>query len=149
MGFAEVRAIKDTDFDIWLPLWKDYQRFYEVEIEEPVTLVTWARFFDTSEPVYAAMAMAGGHPLGLVHWIYHRSTWTVEDNCYLQDLFVSPDARGGGVGRALIEHVYEDAKRRGGSRLYWLTHETNYAARRLYDKVADRPGFIQYRAQIT
>jgi GNAT superfamily N-acetyltransferase len=114
-----------------------------------VTLETWARFFDAAEPVYAAIAMTGDYPVGFVHSIYHRSTWAVEDYCYLQDLFVSPDARGGGVGRALIEHVYQDAKHRGASRLYWLTHETNYAARMLYDKVADRPGFIQYRMLIT
>ena len=149
MEFVEIRAIKNTDFSFWLPLWKGYQRFYEVEIEESVTLETWARFLDPAEPLYAAVAMSGEHSLGLVHSVYHRSTWTVSDYCYLQDLFVSPDARGGGIGRALIEHVYAEAKSRGASRLYWLTHESNYAARRLYDKVGDRSGFIQYRTALT
>jgi GNAT superfamily N-acetyltransferase len=83
--------------------------------------------------------------LGLVHSIYHRSSWTTGDHCYLQDLFVADDARGGGIGRALIEHVYADAKRRGASRVYWLTHESNHNAMQLYDRIADRSPFIQYR----
>jgi GNAT superfamily N-acetyltransferase len=81
----------------------------------------------------------------LAHSIYHRSAWTTSDDCYLQDLFVADDARGGGVGRALIEHVYADARRRGASRVYWLTHESNQNAMQLYDRIADRSAFIQYR----
>jgi GNAT superfamily N-acetyltransferase len=95
--------------------------------------------------VQAALAMMGEHVFGLVHWIYHRSTWTTGDYCYLQDLFVTADARGGGIGRALIEHVYADTKRRGVSRVHWLTHETNYAGMRLYDSIGERSGFVQYR----
>jgi hypothetical protein len=83
--------------------------------------------------------------LGLVHSIYHRSTWTTSDYCYLQDLFVAAEGRGGGIGRALVEHVYADAKRRGASRVHWLTHESNQNARQLYDRIADRSEFIQYR----
>ncbi|GJH30038.1 GNAT family N-acetyltransferase [Caballeronia novacaledonica] len=149
MKSIEIKAIDSNDFDIWLPLWKGYQRFYEVDIPESVTIETWARFLDPNEPMHAALAMAGEHSFGLVHSIYHRSTWSTSDYCYLQDLFVAPDARGGGVGRALIEHVYADANRRGVSRVYWLTHETNYTGRRLYDRVGDRSGFIQYRRQVT
>ncbi|SAL42955.1 N-acetyltransferase GCN5 [Caballeronia turbans] len=149
MQSIEIKAIDSNDFDIWLPLWKGYQRFYEVDIPESVTLETWARFLDPIEPMHAALAMVGEHGFGLVHSIYHRSTWTTSDYCYLQDLFVAPDVRGGGIGRALIEHVYADANRRGVSRVHWLTHETNYTGRRLYDGVGDRSGFIQYRKLFT
>ena len=87
----------------------------------------------------------GDTPVGLVHWLYHRTFWAIGDNCYLQDLYVSPDARGGGHGRALIEHVAAEARSHQATRLYWNTHETNATARRLYDAVAVRSGFIQYR----
>ena len=145
MQSVEIKAIDNNDFDIWLPLWRGYQRFYEVDIPKSVTLKTWARFLDPAEPMHAALAMTGEQALGLVHSIYHRSAWTTGDHCYLQDLFVADDARGGGIGRALIEHVYADAKRRGASRVYWLTHESNHNAMQLYDRMADRSPFIQYR----
>lgn len=145
MESLEIKAVTESDFDIWLPLWKGYQRFYEVDIPEPVTRETWGRFLDPVEPLHAALAFVGERALGLVHTIYHRSTWTTGDYCYLQDLFVADDARGLGVGRALIEHVYADARQRGAPRAYWSTHETNINARQLYDRVADRSGFILYR----
>jgi GNAT superfamily N-acetyltransferase len=145
MSSIEITAIASDHFEIWLPLWKGYQRFYEVEIPESVTLETWARFLDPTEPMHAALALIDGKAVGLVHSIYHRSTWASGDYCYLQDLFVADDARGSGVGRALIEHVYADARRRGVSRVYWLTHESNLNGMRLYDRIADRSGFIQYR----
>ncbi len=145
MQLVEIKTIDKNDFDIWLPLWKGYQKFYEVDISESVTSKTWERFLEPGQPMHAALAMEGARALGMVHWIYHRSTWTTGDYCYLQDLFVAPDARGKGVGRALIEHVYADARRCGASRVYWLTHESNQTAIQLYDRVADRSGFIQYR----
>ena len=145
---VEIKAVERDDFDIWLPLWKGYQRFYEVTIPESVTRETWDRFLDPIEPMHAALAVAGDEAVGLVHSIYHRSTWMTGDYCYLQDLFVADAARGNGVGRTLIEHVYADAKRRGAPRVYWLTHESNQSARQLYDCVADRSGFIQYRKSL-
>jgi GNAT superfamily N-acetyltransferase len=145
MRSVEIKAIDCHDFDIWLPLWKGYQRFYEVDIPESVTLETWARFLNPAESMYAALAMVGEQAFGLVHWLYHRSTWTAGDYCYLQDLFVADDARGGGIGRALIEHIYADATRRGVPRVYWTTHESNHNAMQLYDRIADRSPFIQYR----
>jgi len=147
MQSVEIKAIGRYDFDIWLPLWKSYQQFYKVDIPESVTLKTWARFLDPVEPVHAALATVDEQALGLVHSIYHRSTWTTGDHCYLQDLFVADDARGSGIGRALIEHVYAHAKRRGASRVHWLTHQSNHNAMRLYDRIADRSEFIQYRKQ--
>ena len=95
----------------------------------------------------AALAMTGERALGLVHSIYHRSAWTTADHCYLQDLFVAENARGAGIGRALIEHVYADAQRREASRVPWLTHESNHNAMQLHDRIADRASFIQYRKQ--
>jgi GNAT superfamily N-acetyltransferase len=148
MESVKIRAVADTDFNIWLPLWKGYQQFYGVDIPESVTLKNWARFLNADEPLNAALAMAGDRAVGLAHSVYHSSTWTTEEYCYLQDLFVAEDGRGGGVGRALIEHVYAEARARGASRVYWLTHETNLTARQLYDRVADRTGFIQYRKQL-
>jgi len=146
---VEIKAIEKDDFDSWLPLWKGYQQFYEVDIAESVTLKTWARFLDPNEPMHAALAMMGEHAFGLVHSVYHRSTWTTADYCYLQDLFVAADARGGGIGRALIEHVYAQAKHRGAARVHWLTHQTNSTGMRLYDSVGDRSGFVQYRRLLT
>jgi len=145
---VEIKAVERDDFDIWLPLWKGYQRFYEVTIPESATRETWDRFLDPIEPMHAALAVAGDEAVGLVHSIYHRSTWMTGDYCYLQDLFVADAARGNGVGRTLIEHVYADAKRRGAPRVYWLTHESNQSARQLYDRIADRSGFIQYRKSL-
>jgi GNAT superfamily N-acetyltransferase len=96
-------------------------------------------------PVHAAIAMVDGHAFGLAHWIYHRSTWTTDDYCYLQDLFVADDARGSGLGRALIEHVTAGAMRQGAPRVYWSTHESNQNAMHLYDRIAERSGFVQDR----
>ncbi|AUT76035.1 GNAT family N-acetyltransferase [Paraburkholderia hospita] len=149
MQSVQIRAVESTDFDIWLPLWKGYQQFYEVDIPEPVTLQTWARLLDPAEPMYAALAIAGEQALGMVHLIYHRSTWTTGNYCYLQDLFVADNARGRGVGRALIEHVFADARRNRAARVHWLTHESNNNAMQLYDRIVDRSGFVQYRKQFT
>lgn len=148
MKFIDIKPIDVNDFNVWLSLWKGYQRFYEVDMGESVTRKTWARLLDPAEPMHAALAMTSDRALGLVHSIFHRSTWTMSDDCYLQDLFVDKDARGGGVGRALIEHVYEHAKRRGASRVYWQTHESNHSAMQLYDRIADRAPFVQYRKQL-
>ena len=145
MQSVEIKPVDADDFDVWLALWKGYQRFYEVDIPESVTLETWERFLDPAEPMHAALALVFGQASGLVHTIDHRSTWTTGNYCYLQDLFVSPDVRGGGIGRALIEYAYADAQRRGASRVHWLTQESNHNARKLYDRIADRSGFIQYR----
>jgi GNAT superfamily N-acetyltransferase len=145
MNPVEIKTIGASDFDTWLLLWKQYQRFYEVDIQESVTRETWARFLNPIEPMHAALATTSDRTFGLVHFIYHRSTWTTSDDCYLQDLFVAEDARGGGIGRALIEHVYEHAQRRGVSRVYWQTHESNHNAMLLYDRIAIRSPFIQYR----
>jgi len=144
-----IRPIDRRDYDQWLPLWDGYNAFYgrsgATALPGDVTASTWSRIFDAYEPVHALVAQQQGHLLGLVHYLYHRSTTSIAPTCYLQDLFTTEDARGKGVGRALIEGVYERAKAAGATRVYWLTHETNDTAMQLYDKVAERSGFVQYR----
>jgi len=98
--------------------------------------------------MHGALAWAGDRAVGLVHWIFHRSTWMLTDSCYLQDLYVDPELRGRGQGRALIEHVYAQARAAGSTRVHWLTQADNRVARQLYDRVAEHAGFIQYRKNI-
>lgn len=140
-----VRDLTPDDRDAWHPLWRGYQTFYEADIPESTTEVTWARFHDPDEPMRAFGAFLGDRLVGIVHVIQHRSAWTVGDYLYLQDLFVDPDVRGTGAGRALIERVYALADEVGASRVHWLTQETNATAMQLYDRIADRSGFVQYR----
>ena len=129
----------------WEPLWKGYLDFYKTSVPREVYDATWARLHDRNEPMWLLGGYVDGRLRGIVHYLYHRSCWTVGDYCYLQDLFVAEEARKRGLGRALIEAVYREARSAGASRVYWLTHETNATARALYDTLADRPGFIQYR----
>ncbi|MCW6508230.1 GNAT family N-acetyltransferase [Lichenifustis flavocetrariae] len=140
-----IRPPGQNDRDAWEKLWKGYQTFYEVDLPPAVTAETWRRIHDPTEPVWAALAWSGDLAVGLVHWLFHRSTWMIEDYCYLQDLFVAPEIRGGGVGRRLIAHVHDAALGGGAGRLYWLTHETNTQAMTLYDAIGSKSGFLQYR----
>ena len=141
----QIRPITAADYPAWHELWQGYQRFYAAEITEQTSDLTWQRFLDPAEPMHAALAWHDGLAIGLVHWIFHRSCWTREDYCYLQDLYVAEGTRGKGFGRRLIEHVYTQASAAGASRVHWLTQETNYPGRMLYDRIAERSGFIQYR----
>jgi GNAT superfamily N-acetyltransferase len=147
-----VRPARPEDFDAWLALWEGYNAFYErtgpTAVPMEVTRTTWARFFDHYEPVHCLVAERGGRLLGIVHYIFHRNTTMLGPTCYLQDLFTAEEARGQGVGRALIEAVYERAKAAGSPRVYWQTHETNQVAQRLYAAVAVRSGFIVYRKDL-
>ena len=145
MPSIEVRVARHDDFDAWMPLWRGYQAFYQVDIADDVSRLTWQRFFDDAEPMFCALVTVDGVARGLVHSIEHRSCWTKEPSCYLQDLFVAPPFRGLRLGRRLIEHVYAQAKARGSTRVHWLTHETNVDAMKLYDRIASRSGFVQYR----
>ncbi len=140
-----IRPLVPTDRAQWQPLWEGYLAFYKANVAVEVSDTTFARLTGGGEPMGGFIAMDGGEAVGIVHWITHRSCWTIADYCYLQDLFVAPGRRGGGIGRKLIETVYDEARARGCSRVYWLTHETNAEAMRLYDGIADRPGFVQYR----
>ena len=141
----KIRMAHEDDFAQWVTLWKGYQVFYKTNIAEVTTDTTWSRFLDPAEPMYCAVAEVNGKLMGMVHYIQHRSCWTSGDYMYLQDLFVDQDIRGQGVGRLLIEHVYTAAKQAGSSRVWWLTHESNDHAMLLYDRIADKSGFLQYR----
>jgi GNAT superfamily N-acetyltransferase len=148
---VDIRPASRKDYDQWLQLWQGYNAFYgragATALSSEVNQMTWTRFFDSYEPVHALVADSDGQLLGLTHYIFHRSTTSVEPVCYLQDLFTIETARGKGIGRALIQAVYEQAQRAGSPRVYWHTHETNSTAMRLYDQVAERSGFIVYRKQ--
>lgn len=143
-----IRPTTATDFDAWLALWRGYQAFYKVDLPEATTRTTWQRLLDPAEPMHLALAELGGGLVGLVHFIEHRSCWSERNSIYLQDLFTAPAARGHGVGRSLIEHVYARAAALGCAEVHWLTHETNAEAMVLYNKLADRPGFVHYGKDI-
>ncbi|MDP9900535.1 GNAT family N-acetyltransferase [Variovorax ginsengisoli] len=146
---VRIRSADRKDFDAWKVLWNGYNSFYgrqgETALPAALTELTWARFFDASEPMHALVADRGGEILGLAHYLFHRSTIQANPTCYLQDVFTSEAARGQGVARALIHEVYCRAAAEGSSRVYWQTHESNATAMKLYDKIADKPGFVVYR----
>lgn len=146
MSFS-IRPLAPEDRAQWNPLWAGYLEFYQSSLEPEVTDTTFARLIDPNEPMFAFVAADGatGALIGVVHCVIHRGTWSIGNFCYLEDLFTAPSARKRGVGRALIEAVYKRADELGCGRVYWLTHETNATARKLYDQVAAYRGFIQYR----
>ena len=151
-GDLTIRFVTREDYAQWLPLWDGYNAFYgrhgATALPRENTQMTWARFFDGYEPVHALVAEDDGRLVGLVHYIFHRNTTMLGPVCYLQDLFTDASQRGKGVGRALIEAVYETARRAGAPRVYWHTHETNKIAMALYDKVAQHSGFVVYRKEL-
>ncbi len=140
-----IRPLEQSDHADWRRLWTAYLEFYKATVPEEVYDTTWKRLFTPGqfEP-RGFIALNGGKAVGLTHYLYHRSCWSIVDNCYLQDLFSAPEARGRGVGTALIEAVRQEAAKIGVTNVYWMTHETNATARRLYDRVARRTGFIEY-----
>lgn len=144
-----VRAIEAHDRARWEPLWEAYNAFYgrkgATALSPTVSETTWQRFLDPTEPVHALVAERDGQLVGIAHYLFHRSTILVEPTCYLQDLYTVEAMRGSGIGAALIAAVCERAREAGASRLYWQTHESNATAMRLYDRVAERSGFIVYR----
>lgn len=142
------RPVTQNDYAAWRPLWDGYNAFYgrhgETALAEHVTQTTWQRFFDPHEPMFALVAEDQGQVVGLAHCLFHRSMTRIEPVCYLSDLFTLETRRGRGIGRLLIEAVYQEARSAGASRVYWQTHESNAAGRLLYDKVAKHLGFIVY-----
>lgn len=144
----QVRKLLKQDYQNWLSLWERYQNFYKVNLTAELSQLTFNRLIDECEEMGCFVLEADKELIGLVHYIFHRSTWTEGNYCYLQDLFVKTDNRAKGCGKILIEAVYAEAHKQNCSRVYWLTQETNYQARILYDQVAVNAGFIQYRKNI-
>jgi GNAT superfamily N-acetyltransferase len=141
-----VRALQHDDFDAWLPLWKGYLEFYETELEDEITRHTFERLIDTSTDMFGALSLNDdGEAIGMVNWLTHPGTWSRGQYVYLEDLFVSVNARGTGAGRALIEHVQAWAEAAGATKVYWLTADSNKTAQQLYDRVATKTGFIHYQ----
>jgi GNAT superfamily N-acetyltransferase len=140
-----VRPLAAADKSAWLPLWAGYLEFYQATLPPNVTETTFARLNSADEDIFGLVAERDGRIVGIAHCIVHRSTWAKGNYVYLNDLFVSPDVRGSGAGRALIEAIYKRADDMGAERVYWLTHESNAAARKLYDSIAMNDGFLEYR----
>ena len=142
---VEIRPVGPDERAAWEPLWQGYLTFYKATLPQIATDTAWKRFHDANEQMFLLGAYVDGKLTGIVQYLYHRSTWTPGDYCYLQDLFVADTARGLGLGRRLIEAVYAEAKAAGCSRVHWLTQNDNATARLLYDRIADNSGFMQYR----
>lgn len=140
-----VRPLNQQDREAWLTLWRGYLDFYGASVPDDVTALTWDRLNDPIESMFGLVAEHEGAVIGFAICVLHRSTWARQHYCYLEDLYVGEDVRGLGAGRALIEAVYARADELGAERVYWVTQETNATARVLYDAVAKRTGFVQYR----
>ncbi len=140
-----IKPLLKTDFAAWLPLAIGYKSFYNTPITDEELAAAWQRFHDPAIPIFALGAFDGDRLNGIAHYLLHVGCWTTKPVFYLQDLYVSPDGRGKGVGRALIEAVYKEATAQGAERVYWQTHETNEVAMALYNKIATRSGFLVYR----
>lgn len=145
----QIKPLTPSDKTAWLPLWQAYLNFYQSELPQATTDTTWQRLTDNNSPIFgfgAWLEIDGTEKMvGFVHTVLHPNTWNTTDCCYLEDLYVSETARGQGVGRALIEQVYDFAQNKNCNRVYWVTQENNHTARRLYDTLATKTDFIQYR----
>ena len=145
MFSGKVRPLVAADKTAWLKLWAGYLEFYKTDLPPEVTETTFSRLTGLDEDMFGLVAEQSGRIIGIAHCIVHRSTWARGNYVYLNDLFVSPDVRGSGAGRALIEAIYRRGDEMGAERVYWLTHETNTTARKLYDSIAVNDGFLEYR----
>ena len=142
---VEIRELQAADRSCWDELWAGYLEYYRHDLPKDITEYTWQRLLDPDAPLHALVAVNEGNVVGLVHYFFHASTWSVKGYCYLEDLFVDPAARGMGIGRALIEAVYRAADRYGATRVYWHTESENERAQALYNQIATLTPYIQYR----
>jgi GNAT superfamily N-acetyltransferase len=140
-----VRDATPSDEGDFLRLWQGFLDGYGIALDPEVTAFTWTRLMDPANPLTARFAVLDGVPQGFAIHQHHPSTWVMGDDGYLEDLFVAPEARGRGLGRALIEDLVAIARQNGWRRLYWLTEIENATARRLYDQFCDNDGHIRYR----
>ncbi|MEN9324260.1 MAG: hypothetical protein RL414_14 [Actinomycetota bacterium] len=145
---VQVRPMRQSDKTAWLPLWHGYLTFYKTELPPEQDELTWSRLMDADYESHGLVVEKDGLIEGFTHYSFQTSTWSPINYCYLEDLFVNPDARGGGLGRALIDAVKEIALAAGSSRLYWNTDKTNETARKLYDSYVQESGKVQYRISL-
>ncbi|HEX4779304.1 MAG TPA: GNAT family N-acetyltransferase [Usitatibacter sp.] len=141
---VKIRPVAPSDYSRWRELLDAYTRFYEREPDEAISAHVWSRIVDAGAPVHCAVAEVDGRVEGITNYLLHESTNAIGPFCYLQDLFVDPSARAGGIGKALIDFVIAEMERNGWERVYWSTRETNYRARGLYDKYTPHSGFLRY-----
>ena len=139
-----IRAALPSDEPAWRALWRGYCDFYEADLPDEVTQRTWKRILDPDSAVMCIVAEVEGLIAGIAHCVVHENTWETQPVCYLEDLYVAPHARQGGVGRALIEWLRNAMRAEGWARVYWMTREDNVAARRLYDQFTQADGFVRY-----
>jgi GNAT superfamily N-acetyltransferase len=142
---TQIRKAEAGDEARWRVLWKGYLDFYRSSVPEETTAETWRRILDPASNIESLVAVNAGNVIGICNYLYHDSTWSQQPTCYLQDLFVDLEARGGGAAKKLILACEEEARKRGASRIYWLTQEYNAQARSLYDTITQRTSFIVYR----
>ncbi len=141
-----IRPLRPEDRDQWAEMWRDYLAFYETEVPDTTYKSTFARLLgDDPNDFSCFVADLDGQLLGLTHYLFHRHAWKEESVCYLQDLYARPEARGTGVGRALIQAVYDEADRQKAPSVYWLTQENNHTARKLYDRIGKLSPFLKYQ----
>ncbi len=149
MSGLTIRPLSPSDEADWRRLWTAYLAFYETVLPEAIFATTFARLTGGGANEFAGLlAVIDGRPVGLAHYLFHRSCWTVGNVCYLQDLYADPAVRGTGVGRALIDAVYARAAEADAAEVYWMTQEFNATARRLYDRIADKTPFIIYQKSL-
>ena len=142
---VRVRRLREEDADGWRVLWSGYLAFYRADLTDEVTESTFRRLRDGEGGLVGLVAVdVDERPLGLAHLVFHGTTWSEADYCYLEDLYVDPSRRGGGVARALFAAVYAEARRHGADRVYWHTQEYNAPARSLYDTVGQPTSFVMY-----
>ena len=143
-----IRAIEEKDKNQWLKLWAGYLEFYKSTISPEQTELTWKRLINNELKMFGFVAESEEGIIGFTHCLFRPSTWTETDYCYLEDLFVNPNIRGKGVGRSLMDKVFELAKEKKSKRVYWTTQEFNKTARVLYDSITPVSEFVQYRLPI-
>ena len=145
---TQIAPLTDSNYESWLSLWQDYLTFYDTNLPLDTSKATWQKLLDSGTPVYGFGAFKDKVLVGIVHVVLHPNTWNETDCCYLEDLYVSESIRGQGVGRALIEQVYEFASEKNCNRVYWTTQDSNQTARVLYDKLASLTDMVQYRKNL-
>jgi GNAT superfamily N-acetyltransferase len=148
MAATTIRPAESKDEARWRNLWAGYLKFYRATVADEVTTNTWQNIRDPQSKISGLVAVRDSQVIGICNYLFHDSTWSTQQICYLQDLYVDPEARGSGAAKALILACEDMAKQKGAFRIYWQTQEYNAAARSLYDTITPRSSFIVYRKNV-